>query len=176
MEFFKIIGVSILASVTYGVIHDQITARVCVEYFTVGHPPVFPTESPTLLGLGWGVIATWWVGLILGIPLAMASRCGNRTKLTARSLLRPILLLLLIMLLAALTAGIVGYELASAGRIWLADPLASEIAKSRHALFLADLWAHLASYGSAFVGGLILIAWVWRKRGKSVQASSTNEC
>jgi hypothetical protein len=33
--------------VVYGIVHDQVTARVCVEYFTVGHPPVFQTNSDT---------------------------------------------------------------------------------------------------------------------------------
>jgi len=32
MEFRKIVGLGILAAVSYGIIHDQITARVCVEY------------------------------------------------------------------------------------------------------------------------------------------------
>ena len=58
------------SAIIYGVLHDQVTAHVCVEYFTVVHPLVFPTESPVLLGLGWGVIATWWTGLLLGVPLA----------------------------------------------------------------------------------------------------------
>lgn len=34
----------------------------------------------------------------------------------------------------------------------------------RYPLFLADLCAHAAAYGAAFVGGLILCTWVWRKR------------
>ena len=59
MKAAEIILGCVVASVIYGVIHDQITARICVEYFTIGHPPVFGTDSPTLLGLGWGVIATW---------------------------------------------------------------------------------------------------------------------
>ncbi|NIM70118.1 MAG: hypothetical protein GTN86_05960, partial [Xanthomonadales bacterium] len=46
--------------------------------------------SPTLLGLGWGVFATWWLGAILGIGLALAARGGKRPKSTARSLVRPI--------------------------------------------------------------------------------------
>lgn len=62
MEFLKIVALCISASVLYGIVHDQITARICVEYFTVFHPPVFATTSPTLLGFGWGVIATWWAG------------------------------------------------------------------------------------------------------------------
>jgi hypothetical protein len=71
VRFVSIILLCIVAAVIYGVVHDQITARICVEYFTIGHPPVFGTDDPTLLGLGWGVIATWWVGLILGFPLAL---------------------------------------------------------------------------------------------------------
>jgi len=35
----------ILAAVFYGILHDQITARICVEYFTIGHPIVFGTET-----------------------------------------------------------------------------------------------------------------------------------
>ena len=59
MKSLLIIGTTILCCVIYGIIHDQITARLCVEYFTVFHPPVFATQNPTLLGLGWGIIATW---------------------------------------------------------------------------------------------------------------------
>ena len=78
MQVLAIVALCIGAAVVYGIAHDQITARICVEYFTIGHPPVFATDDPTLLGLGWGVIATWWVGLMLGIFLALAARAGRR--------------------------------------------------------------------------------------------------
>jgi hypothetical protein len=74
MQALGIVLVSILAAVVYGIVHDQVTARVCVEYFTIGHPPVFHTDDPTLLGIGWGIIATWWVGAMLGAPLAIVAR------------------------------------------------------------------------------------------------------
>lgn len=73
MEGFKIVLLCIVSAVVYGILHDQVTARVCVEYFTIGHPQVFQTESPTLLALGWGIIATWWSGLLVGIALAFTS-------------------------------------------------------------------------------------------------------
>ena len=57
MLFFRIVLLSIASAIGYGILHDQVTARVCVEYFTIGHPPVFSTDSPTLLALGWGTIA-----------------------------------------------------------------------------------------------------------------------
>jgi hypothetical protein len=67
METVKIVLLCILSAIIFGILHDQVTARACVEYFTIGHPPIFDTDSPTLLAFGWGIIATWWVGLILGI-------------------------------------------------------------------------------------------------------------
>src|SRR3954464_5056776 len=97
MRALAIVGFATLSAVLYGIVHDQITARVCVEYFTVGHPPVFGTDDPTLLGIGWGILATWWVGLLLGVPLAIVSRVGSRHKRTVGSLLRPIVGLLTVM-------------------------------------------------------------------------------
>src|SRR5262245_14998797 len=117
MEFVKIVLMSILAAVFYGICHDQITTRVCVEYFTIGHAPMFDTTSPTLLAFGWGVIASWWMGAFLGIPLAMASRGGGPPKLAASDLLKPVAVLLAVMAICAILAGLIGYSAAATGRI-----------------------------------------------------------
>ena len=105
-EALKIVGLCLAAATGYGVVHDQITARICVEYFTVGHDNPFPTDSPTLLGLAWGIFATWWVGLIIGVALVVAARVGKRPKRTAASLVRPVLRLLAVMAVSALLAGV----------------------------------------------------------------------
>jgi hypothetical protein len=164
MASVKILLLAVATACVYGIVHDQVTARVCVEYFTIGHPPVFHTDSPTLLGLGWGIIATWWVGLLLGIPLALVARASRRPPRSPRSLLRPITILLGVMGVFALLAGLLGYALARAGSVVLMEPFASRIPTDRHAAFLADLWAHNASYGVGFVGGIVLIVLVWRSR------------
>lgn len=159
----------IFAAVCYGIVHDQVTARVCVEYFTVGHPPVFGTSDPTLLGLGWGVIATWWVGLLLGMPMAAAARAGSRPKRRASSLVLPIACLLAVMAVCASAAGLLGWALASRGAVFLVEPIASQLPANRHVRFLADLWAHSASYGVGFVGGVVVIVSVWRSRGRGAE-------
>src|SRR4051812_38888834 len=100
MQFIGIILLAVSAAISYGIVHDQITARLCLEYFTIGHPLVFHTESPTLLAVGWGIIATWWVGLALGLLLACAGRLGNWPRVSARDLIVPTLVLL-----AAMGAG-----------------------------------------------------------------------
>jgi hypothetical protein len=160
----SIILLSIAAAVTYGILHDQITARICVEYFTVGHPPVFGTDDPTLLGFGWGILATWWVGLILGILLAFAARTGSRPKLHARQLVRPLAMMLLIVGAFATLAGFAGHAAAVRGWVVLLEPMASILPRERHVAFITDLWIHLASYAGAFVGGIVLCILVFRRR------------
>ena len=97
MESLKIVLLCILAAILYGILHDQVTARGCVEYFTIGHPPIFQTDDPTLIAFGWGVIATWWMGEILSIPAVLAARVGSWPKFSAANLLRPIGCLLIVM-------------------------------------------------------------------------------
>src|SRR5215467_14265147 len=109
---------SIVAAAIYGIVHDQVTARVCVEYFTIGHPPIFGTDDPTLLGMGWGVLATWWVGVGLGLMLAAAARWGRLPKLTARELLRTVAIFLAVLGVLAFVFGTVGYTLARSGVVW----------------------------------------------------------
>ena len=167
MQFFAIVLMCVLAAMVYGIAHDQITTRICVEYFTIGHPPLFGTEDPTLLGIGWGVVATWWVGLLLGVPLAVVARIGSRPKRSAGSLVRPVAWLMAITGLSALAAGILGWMLARHGEVLLVGDLAQQVPADKHVAFLADLWAHSASYLVGSIGGLVLQVLVWRSRRES---------
>jgi len=164
MQALGIVGLCTVAAVAYGIVHDQITARVCVEYFTIGHPPVFGTDDPTVLGFGWGVIASWWVGALLGILLARASLAGNRPPRPIRSLVRPVFQLMLAAGVSAFCAGALGWVAASRGWVVLQQPLAALIPPDRHVRFLADLWAHGASYLVGSVGGGVICIRVWQSR------------
>ncbi|MEL7085414.1 MAG: hypothetical protein AAF268_10095 [Cyanobacteria bacterium P01_A01_bin.3] len=166
MQSIGIIGVSIIVAIAYGAIHDQITARICIEYFTIGHSPLINSNSPTVVGLVWGIVATWWVGLLLGTGLAIAARFGKRPKLTISQLLRSIGYLLCGMLGVAILAGAVGFVLASTGAVFLLEPIASQIPPQKHVAYLVNLWAHTASYLSGLAGGLRLWIVTWRRRGK----------
>jgi len=175
LQFLAIVALSIAAAVVYGIVHDQVTVRICLEYFTIGHPPIFPTASPTLLALAWGVVATWWVGLILGLGLATVSRVGVRRPIEARDLIQPVGTLLAVMAVGALLSGGLAAALAARGKIALWEPLASLIPPASQNGFLTDLAAHSASYLVGGVGGLVLIFWVWRRRLRGLPPNTSLE-
>ncbi|MEM1059728.1 MAG: hypothetical protein AAGK14_10810 [Verrucomicrobiota bacterium] len=167
MKALAIIFLAVLAAIVFGIVHDQITARVSIEYFTVAHPPMIGlgrSDSPTINGIYWGIVATWWVGLPLGIGLAVAARAGKRPKLSARQLFHPILFLLICMLGIAAIAGLVGYILAENGSIELNRWLARKIPSEQHSSFIAVGAAHFVSYLSGAIGGVVLWVWVWFRR------------
>jgi len=166
MKSVQIIAMATMAAIVYGVLHDQVTARVCLEYFTVFHPPVFATVNPTLLGLGWGVIATWWVGLPLGVVLALAARVGSRpSRLAAQDLVRPVVVTLLLVGCLAFLAGCVGWVLASRGAVSVPPFVASRIPPSQYPRFMAAWWAHSTSYLAGALGGIVLaVVTVIRRR------------
>lgn len=168
MSFASIIGLSVLVAVTYGIVHDQITARICIEYFTIGHARLIDSDSPTVLGFFWGIVATWWVGLPLGLGLAIAARGGGRPKLEARDLVRPLIRLLCVMFAFAAIAGAIGFATSQAGTFRLIGPLAERVPADRHVAFLTCGWAHSASYLSGLIGGVVLWIVTWRKRGRLV--------
>jgi hypothetical protein len=164
LHSLAIVLTCVVAAVAYGIAHDQVTARVCVEYFTIGHPPVFGTDDPTMLGVGWGIIATWWVGLLLGIPLAFVARAGCRPKRSVGSLVRLVAGLLAVMGVCALLAGVLGWALGKLGVVYPVGPIARDLPADRRQRFLAAFWAHSASHLVGFAGGIVVIVLVWRSR------------
>lgn len=157
IEWLKIVSFSVVAAVAYGILHDLVTAHLALEYFTIAHPPVFSTQNPILLAFGWGVIATWWVGLGLGVMLASCARLGHWPRLGLRSVSSRILGLIAWMAGTAILSGSAGSILMASGMnvigFWT-----SEIPAGRHVPFAAAVWAHSASYLVGILGGL-LVCW-----------------
>lgn len=164
-EEVQMIMLGIGAAVVYGILQDQVTAHVCVEYFTIGHIDYLNLKDPTLIAFEWGVAATWWVGLLLGILLAISAHAGRRKpKLTTKVLLRPIFILMVGTGAMALVAGMTGYFAARSGAAHLLEPLATLVPMEKQVAFLADMWAHTASYVAGCIGAIVLCLWAWRKR------------
>jgi len=171
MRPVRIVIVCVIVAVVYGVIHDEITAHICVEYFTVAHPHLFPTQSPTILGIAWGITGTWWLGLLLGLVLArVATVDAGAPKLNARFLASRIALIVGITAFSALVSGVAVYYLAMNSHLVLPDP---NVSPEKHNAFYAVWAAHLASYFAAISTSLLVVLNVWsmrmRPRGEALE-------
>ena len=81
---------------------------------------------------------------------------------------------MVLMASVSLIAGIIGYFVARGG-VKLFGWLASEVPVEKHNAFLADLWAHLASYGTGFLGGLFVCAWVLVRRAQMAKEAGRGQ-
>jgi hypothetical protein len=166
MQKTKIILLGVAVATTYGVLHDQITVRLCIEYFTIAHPPLFRTTSPMVLGACWGVAATFWVGVVLGLLLALVSQSAGQPPVPIRRLFRVMLALVAGTAALATLAGVVGFELSRHGIVAIPAEFSDAVRPSDHYRFMAVWFAHGASYLGGMAGGAVVIFRIWRERGK----------
>ncbi len=171
MQRTKVILLGVIAACGYGLIHDQVTVRLCPEYFTVAHPPIFPTASLTLLALFWGVAATSGVGAIFGVVLAKVSQPAELPPISALRLGRAVLLLLGVMALSAGAAGFIGYELGERGYVTVPAAFAAMVPLDHRHRFIAAWFAHSASYAIGLAGGTRLCYRIWRENGRPAAIS-----
>jgi hypothetical protein len=174
LQFAAIVLLCIAGAVAYAIIHDNITARLCIEYFTVGHRRAFRSDSPTLHALHWGVVATWWVGLGLGIVVACAARLGPREALAPREIVRPLLRTLMWLGAIAGMAASAMYVFTDSGQhqFHLPGPMFDRIPRDKHWAFAVCWASHVTSY---YAGGAFALFLAIRRYRSRRSASSPGQ-
>ncbi len=108
VNFILIIVISALSAGVYGILHDQITYSISPEYYTLLKFQQFGFEYLDLnIRIKAGIIgflATWWVGLFLGIAYAFVSLFLDPEK-TLKVTVKSVLINICITFIA----GILGY-------------------------------------------------------------------
>lgn len=118
-----LISLAPLIAGLYGVLHDQITYSLSPEYYTkfkfyqfrlaeVGNEAIFP--NPRIQVAIVGFLATWWMGLPIGLILGLVNLKQKDSKLFLVSTLKSILITMLV----ALVTGLIGFAI---GKIYLAE-------------------------------------------------------
>lgn len=166
MKKAQVVIFSLLAAWVYGIVHDQITVRLAIEYFSVAHPPIFRTTNPTLLGFCWAIAATSGIGIALGSILALVSQSDGAAPVPLSEIRRSLLRLIGMMACASLLAGAVGFYLSRLQMISIASKFDDLIPIHKHDRFVAVWFMHLASYIAGFGGGALLCYRVWKERGR----------
>lgn len=164
MTSFKIILSTFLLAISYGIIHDLVTAHLCLEYFTKGHPKLIESESPILLACTWGFVATWWLALPMGLLISFFNQFGHYPPLGFTEIFHLLKNLALFMFLFVFLSGILGFLLSELNVIFLISDLSQQIHPSKHSKFLAAGFAHGSSYVSGIIGSLVICKLISSKR------------
>jgi hypothetical protein len=170
----RIVAVCILTMVAYGITQDQFTARMSPEYFTLAHPPIEGLTDPTLLGITWGFLGSWWGGFILGIFLANTATLGSNPPLPLRALRVPLAAFVLFIAFVSMTCGLCAELNGRAFDISIHENIKSQLAEPHpRAIFVVGC-IHMGAYISAIVGSIGVCLWAaWlRHQLKSSAVSS----
>jgi hypothetical protein len=162
--FLKTIATCILASVLYGLIHDQITIRICPQYFTIWHPHVIETDSLTVLALVWGVIATWWMGAFLGILVGGSATFGQWPIPSFNYIFKCILWIMGASAIGAILAGLIAWQIHAIAPAFIMREQIASLDLETQRRFTIDLFIHNASYNVAPIGAIIASIFIWRRR------------
>jgi hypothetical protein len=167
----RIVALCVVSVTLYGMIQDQVCARMAPDYFLIAYPRVEGASGPTLLGLLWGFMGSWWVGLVLGLAAGLTATVGKRPQLTARELAPAVGCLLLgVAFVAVVCGGAAWYN----GRVMgVRFDWAEGNAAERQLLLLPVACARFGAYAAALAGGVALCFWVaWRRRTKALNDAS----
>ena len=89
-----IIGLAPLIGGLYGILHDQLTYTISPEYYTkfkfyqfglmdIGNEAIFPNTRIEVSAVGF--MATWWMGLPIGLILGLVGLVHKDNKQMFRS-------------------------------------------------------------------------------------------
>jgi hypothetical protein len=176
---------SVGAAVLYGILNDQVTIRVCKEYFTHGfhklmlddYPDNFlkrhflQSNSATKLAIGWGIFGTYDLGKYLATGMLAATRIplGSIPRLSIKDLILPTTIAFSGVGLACLAKGLYGYRKAAKmteeelnNAINCPDLKNSSPATKRK--FIANAYAHDAAFSAGACAGAAMIIYAIAKR------------
>lgn len=89
LALLLILAASPIVAGLYGILHDQITYTLAPEYYTHFKYPQFRISEHLQNRVGVGIVgfmATWWVGLLLGLVFGLMSLFLQKTPMDMLSI------------------------------------------------------------------------------------------
>lgn len=161
--FTSFIFIAILVAGVYGILHDQITYSISPEYFTKFkykqfgfEPEWFGGHRATVAVIGF--LATWWMGLLIGIPLGLLSFIFPTHKIMSKGLRKAIILVLLITAMAGIAGFFYGKFYLTGKEVswWLPENLSDRDA------FIIVGSIHNFSYASGLFALILALVYIFK--------------
>lgn len=165
------LAMGVAGSILYGIVHDQISVRISPPYLMDWHPRIIESRDPQKVALAWGVVATWWFGLILGAVLALAATAGRKPHAPWRWIARAVGFIFGISALAAFIAlGITrGFSLELPN---VFGPVYGDLTYAQRLAFTQVAAMHESSYDAAAISTLVAAGWILWRRGRAIPTAS----
>jgi hypothetical protein len=123
LTLLLIIGLAPIIGGLYGILHDQLTYTISPEYYTkfkfyqfglvdMGNEAIFPNPRFEVSIVGF--MATWWMGLPIGLILGLVGLVHNNNKQMFKVTMKAILITMIV----AFITGLIGLAF---GKLYLAE-------------------------------------------------------
>lgn len=165
--FSTTIFLSIIIGGIYGMLHDQVTATISPEYFTKFKFPQFNIATIYSFRKGVAIVgffATWWVGAIIGIVLALVALIFPDHKFMKAAVAKALVLVFATTILAGILGYIYGTTILNKATTnwWIPDEVMDKSS------FITVGAIHNAGYIGSLLGlilAVVLMLWKrWNKR------------
>jgi hypothetical protein len=167
---FRFASLGLIAVVIYAVIQDQVSVRLCPEYFTLFHNSIPGLKDPTLLGATWGFLASWWGGVMMGYSAGLCATLGKRPQLAPREIILPLIVLMLGITTVVAISGFSVWRHSEMFGVRIDPGLSMMLPPERHQPLLVVACYHFVAYATSVIGGIVLCVWISRERAKRGKA------
>ena len=162
--FALTIFISIILAGLYGMIHDQVTYSISPEYFTKFkyrqfgfEPNWFGGHRQTVAIIGF--LATWWMGLIIGIVIAAIGLFFPDHRIMSKAIVRSIAVVFVATVFFAIIGFLWGkYHLL---KTWVDWWLPDDLVDKNNFIIVGSI--HNFSYLGGIAGLLIAVAYMIRR-------------
>nr|WP_294903224.1 hypothetical protein [uncultured Lacibacter sp.] len=174
--FTSFVFIAIIVAGVYGILHDQITYSISPEYFTKFkykqfgfEPEWFGGHRATVAVIGF--LATWWMGLFIGILLGLLSFIFSTHTIMLSTLRKAVLLVLAITVIAGVAGYLYGsfYLAVRPVNWWMPEDLSDKNA------FIIVGSMHNFSYAGGLAAACIAVVYIF-KTYKVVKAKQNTDC
>ncbi|MBU8546145.1 MULTISPECIES: hypothetical protein [Roseomonadaceae] len=160
----KIILLCVVAVCVYGIMNNLITVRILPEFFAIFGANTAHV-NPNQIAFFFGVIATWWVGAVIGVVLAISARAGSRPRISAVQLVKPLIYCLVAVGALACLAGFSMYGLSV--NVELPRQYSPYISSDKANAFWVVNAIHTVDYVAGLLAGVLLCSVTYGSRRHS---------
>lgn len=158
MQYAKTGLLSLVLVAGYGYLQDRAAALFCPGF------PFLEYRAYVAARGGWEA----WInaGFVLALPLTLAANVGHRPRLEAHRVAVALTVLLVVTALLAAAAWAAGFYATThrMGRVEIIYPIPPGLLKAQRDAFMAGLAAYQAARLALLFGGVLISAWIWRRR------------